>query len=99
MALISGTKTYQTAVTVVAASSGDGDTIVLKFNGLVIAPVSATAAVAANASGTVTIYWPATGILMGNALVLDKVVNIIAADTTLTSPITATVASRVSMTN
>jgi hypothetical protein len=91
---------YRTTVTVVAASSGDGDTIALKFNGVIIPAVSNTAAVATNASGTVTIYWqPQSGVRGGNGLVLNTVSAMIAADTSLTSPISVSVATTTAMTS
>lgn|SRR5678815_5719671 len=100
MALISGTQTYYTTVIVTAASSGDGDTIAAKFNGIVIPGISPTAAVATNASGTVTILFTATAVRAGNQVVQGLVANIIAADLTLTSPITVSGATNsVKMTN
>jgi hypothetical protein len=93
MSTIAGTVVYRTTVTVVAASSGDGDTIAAKFSGIVIPAVSASAATATNASGTVTIYWPQTGTRVGNAIALGTTMSMIAADTSLTSPVTATVTS------
>lgn len=99
MTAIAGTVVYRTVATVVAASSGNGDTIVTKFNGVVIPAVSNTAAVASNSSGTVTIYWPQSSVRAGNGIVLNTVCNIIAADTSLTSPITATVATTLAMTS
>lgn len=101
MTAISGTTAYRTVVTVVAASSGNGDTIAAKFNGIVIPGVSSTAAVATNASGTVTIYWPQTGSSPREAdrMVLDTVMNIIAADTSLTSPIDISVATQGALTS
>lgn len=97
---IAGTVVYRTTVTVVAASSGNGDTIAAMFNGVTVAGVSTTAAAtAANASGTVTIYWPQTDVRAGNSTVLDIVSGMIAADTALTSPITATAATTAAMTS
>jgi len=93
MTAISGTATLNTVVTVVAASSGNGDTIAAMFNGVVIRPISNTAAVATNASGTVTISWLESGVLTGNSLTRSVVAKIIGANTSLTSPITISVAS------
>lgn len=93
MTAITGTPTLNTVVTVVAASSGNGDTIAAMFNGIKIGGVSNTAAVATNASGTVTIYWPESGVRTGNSLTRSIVAGIIGANTSLTSPITITVAS------
>ena len=99
MTAIAGTVVYRTTVTVVAASSGDGDTIAALFNGLVFNSISTSACTATNSSGTVTIYWPQTTTRAGNSLVLGTVSGIIAADTALTSPITATVATTAAMTS
>jgi hypothetical protein len=93
MSAISGTATWRTVVTVVAASSGDGDTIAAKFNGLPILSVSDTNATATNASGTVTIYWPQTTIRAADRLVQSIVTDVIRADTSLTAPISITVAT------
>jgi hypothetical protein len=93
MSLISGTQTYYTSITVVAASSGDGDTIAAKFNGIVFPGISPTAAVATNASGTVTILFASTAVRAGNQVVQGLVANVIAADLTLTSPITVSAAT------
>lgn len=98
MTAIAGTVVYRTTVTVVAASSGDGDLIAALFSGVVIAGISNTAATATNASGTVTIWWPQTTTRAGNSLVLNIVSLIIAADTVLVSPVTATVATTAAMT-
>lgn len=98
MALVAGTKTYQTVVTVVAASSGDGDLVAAMFNSVVIPRVSATAPTAVNASGTVPIVWGQSTILEQNQSVLDVVASLIAANTALTAPVTMTVANRVSVT-
>lgn len=91
MTAISGTVTANTVVTAVAASSGNGDTIAAIFNGIIFRSVSNTACVATNASGTVTIYWPASGLLMADQQILQFVANEIAAVTSLTSPITLNV--------
>lgn len=99
MTAIAGTVVYRTVVTVVAASSGDGDTIAAIFNGAVVAGLSVTAAVATNSGGTVTIYWPQTTTRAGNSLVLNTVSNMIAAVTTLTSPVTATAGTTSAMTS
>lgn len=93
MTAIAGTVVYRTTVTTVAASSGDGDTIAAKFSGIVIPGVSNTAAVSTNASGTVTTYWPQTAMRCSDGEALNIVQTIIAADTSLTSPITSTVAT------
>jgi hypothetical protein len=100
MTAISGTVTFRTTVTIVAASSGDGDTIAAMFNGVIIPQVNtATAATATNASGTVTLYWPQTTTRGGNQWVHNVVATMIAAVTTLTSPITTTVATALAMTS
>lgn len=93
MTAISGTVTANTVVTVVAASSGNGDTIAAIFNGITFRSISNTACVATNASGTVTIYWPASSVLAADAQVLQFVANEIAAVTSLTSPITINVSA------
>lgn len=98
MTAIAGTVVNRTTVTVVAASSGDGDIIAAMFSAVVIAGVSNTAAVATNASGTVTIYWPQSTTRAGNSIVLNIVSTIIAANTALVSPVTATVATTAAMT-
>lgn len=98
MTAIAGTVVNRTTVTVVAASSGDGDIIAAMFSAVVIAGVSNTAAVATNASGTVTIYWPQSTTRAGNSIVLNTVSTIIAANTALVSPVTATVATTAAMT-
>lgn len=99
MALISGDVGYQTVVVVVAASSGDGDTIAAMFNGIYINGVSTVdTATAANSSGTVTITWDSTDVRAADMTVLGIVAARIAEDTTLTSPITLTVATRARMT-
>lgn len=91
MSTISGTFSYRTNITITAASSGDGDTVAAMFNGIVIPGVSNTAAVATNASGVVTLYWPATAVREGDPVALNTVFAMIAANTALTSPISATV--------
>lgn len=92
MTAISGSYSYRTTITVVAASSGDGDLVAAMFSGIVIEGVSSTAAVATNSSGTVTIYWPAANVRCGDATVLNIAFAEIAANTALTSPVTATIA-------
>lgn len=99
MTAISGTVTYKTVVTVVAASSGDGDTIAAMFSGIVVAAISNTAATASNSSGTVTITWPDSSIRVGNGIVLTTVTNMIGANTSLTSPITVTATTQGSLTS
>lgn len=99
MTAISGTVVNRTTCTVVAASSGDGDTIAAIFSGVVIVGISNTAAVATNSGGTVTIYWPQSGVRAGNLIVLTVVSNLIAAVTTLTSPITVSVGTTAAMTS
>ena len=89
MTAITGTVAYRTVVTVVAAS-GDGAAIAAKFNGVVIAAVSPVAATAANSSGTVTITWADATISAADGIAQMVVTNMLAADTTLTSPITVT---------
>jgi hypothetical protein len=88
---ISGTGSFRTTITIVAATSGDGDTVAAMFNGIVIPGISNTAAVATNSSGTVTLYWPATAVLEGDQSVLTDAWAMISANTALTSPISATV--------
>lgn len=90
MAVISGTATYVTTVLITGAS-GDGAAVAAKFNGIIIPGVSPAAATAANASGVVTVTWPATTIRVANQLALTAVLNILAADTSLTAPITVSV--------
>lgn len=88
MTAIAGTVAYWTVVTVTAAS-GDGAAIAAKFSGVDIPGVSTTtAAVATNASGVVTITWPQTVVRCSNEQAQTIIANILAADTTLTSPIT-----------
>lgn len=94
MALISGVKTYTTTVVIVGAS-GDGTAVAAKFNGIVIAGVSDTAATAVDASGTVTVTWPATAVRVADAQALTAVANILAADTALTAPISVTASTKV----
>jgi len=93
MTAITGTIVYNTVVTVVAAS-GDGAAIAAKFNGVVIPGVSGTAAVAANSSGTVTITWAGTTVRVGDELARTVVTTMLAADTSLTSPITISSATQ-----
>lgn len=87
MALISGTVAYQTTV-VITGASGDGAAVAAKFSGIVIPGVSPTAATATDASGVVTITWPAATIRVADMQALTAVTNIMAADTALTAPIT-----------
>lgn len=88
MTAIVPTISYRVTATVVAATSGDGDTIAAAFNGLTIGGVDvAGAATATNASGTVTIWWPASAVRAGNDLILNQVTNIISGISTLTSPV------------
>jgi lysophospholipid acyltransferase (LPLAT)-like uncharacterized protein len=99
MALISGTVTYQAVVTVVCASSGDGDLVAAMFSGMTIGAVSGSAATASNASGTVTITWADSAIRVGDGIVLTTVANLIAANTALTSPVSITNTTRAYLTN
>lgn len=89
MAVIAGTKSYLTTVYVTAASGGDATTIAAMFNGLTIAGVDIVGTATASVSATtlVTITWPANNVRAGDSLVLDAVMNIIAANLTLTTPI------------
>jgi len=91
MAALAGTITYRTVVNLTAASAGDATTIAAKFNGKTIAAVDVVGtAVASTSTADVTIYWtPTTQVRAGNDMVLDAVLNIIAPDTSLTSPVTA----------
>lgn len=93
MALISGAVVFQTVVTVVA-DSGNGAAIAAKFNGIVIGGVSPVAAVATNASGTVTITWAQSTAIASDELALNVVTNMLATDLTLTAPITITAGTR-----
>lgn len=100
MTAISGSVVYRTTVTAVAASSDDGDTIAAMFDSIIVAGVSTTtAATAANSSGTVTIYWPQADVRAGNGTVQNIVASMIAADTSLTSPVTVSVATQAAMTS
>ena len=100
MTAIAGTVVYNTVVTVTAASSGDATTIAGLFNGVLIAAVSATTtATAAHNSTTATVSWPQTAVRAGNSTVLDVISNMIAADTSLTSPISITVATVAELTS
>jgi hypothetical protein len=93
MSTISGTATWETIATVVAASSGDGDTIAAYFSGVVIPGISNTAATATNATGTVTISWPNSGVRVADNLAKTIVTNLIASHTALTAPISINVAT------
>lgn len=90
MTAITGDVAYTTTVTVVAAS-GDGTTIAAMFNGITFPQVSGAAATATNNSGTVTITWPSEDMVAGDNIALTVVTNTLAADTSLTSPITTSV--------
>lgn len=99
MTAISGTVSANTVVTVVAASSGDGDTIAAIFNGLVFPSISSHTATATNSSGTVTITFPSSSMLAADGIARQFVTNKIAAVTTLTSPITITASTAGSLTS
>lgn len=99
MTAISGTVSANTVITVVAASSGNGDTIAAKFSAIVFPSISTSAATATNSSGTVTITWPSTSMLCADAMARQFVTNVIAADTSLTSPITISSATQGSLTS
>lgn len=92
MTAIAGTVAYWTVVTIVGAS-GDGTAVAAKFNGIVFPGISNTAATATNSSGTVTVTWPNTGVRVGDELAQDLVARVLAADTTLTSPVTVNVST------
>lgn len=93
MATITGTVSANTVITVVAASA-DGATIAADFNGITFPSISNTAATATNVSGTVTITWPSSSMLCGDALARQFVTNVLAANTALTSPITISSATQ-----
>jgi phage/plasmid primase-like uncharacterized protein len=92
MATISGTVGANTVITVVGAS-GDGANVAAKFNGVTFKSISNTAATATNSSGTVTITWPSSSMLCSDAAARQFVTNTLAADTSLTSPITVSAAT------
>jgi hypothetical protein len=92
MSTISGTVTWQTIVTIVG-DSGDGAAVAAYFNGIVVPAVSNTAATATNSSGTVTVTWPNTTVLAADRLVQTTIVNFLKSHTSLTAPITVSVAT------
>lgn len=89
MTAITGVVSANTVVTVVA-DSGNGAAIAAQFSGIVFPSISNTAATATNASGTVTITWPSSGMLVADAQARQFVTNLVGAVTTYTSPITVT---------
>jgi hypothetical protein len=93
MAVISGTVARKMVITIVGAS-GDGAVIAAKFNNVVVPGISPAAATATNATTTTTVIWADTGIRVGNAIANDIVTRMLAADLTLTAPITVTATSQ-----
>lgn len=90
MTAITGALVNRLTFTIIAASSGDGDTIAAMFNGITFPSISTGAATATNSSGTVTLYWNEVNLLADSQLVYMFVANLIKANTSLTSPITLT---------
>jgi hypothetical protein len=98
MSTVAGTVTYNTVVTVTAASGGDATTIAGMFNGIVIPEISNSAPVAAAVSSVVTITWPQLNIRAGNGIVRNVVANLIAANHALTAPVLVVEATSVTIT-
>lgn len=88
MATITGTISAKTVITVTAASAGDATTIAAMFNGLVFPSVSNVACTATASGSTVTITWPSASMLMEDDLARGFVTAKLAANLTLTSPVT-----------
>jgi hypothetical protein len=98
LSTISGTIVNRMTFTIVAASSGDGDTIAAMFSGITFPSIATASATATNNSGTVTLYWNEANLLAGYEIVYNFVMRTIAANTALTSPITVTYAEQGSLT-
>jgi hypothetical protein len=98
VATLTDTVTYNTVVTVTAASGGDATTIAGMFNGIAVPAISPTAPVASASGSVVTITWPQSNIRAGNGIVRNEVANLIAANHALTAPVLVTEATSVSIT-